>query len=147
VPSAVRTKIGNSREQREDNTKESKFISKEVLESKTHEEVPDYEDGGCSVWKTTVTEPIVHVEEEEPEATNMRLSVVIYCAESDSKEEDESQSKKHGPCPPSSCSNQSRGALAFENSHTKCEEGESDPHHERSDLHQLMVSDPYHQRE
>jgi hypothetical protein len=49
------------------------------------------------------------------------------------KEEDESRSKKHGPCPASSCSNQSLGALVSDNSHTKCEEGESDPHHERGD--------------
>jgi hypothetical protein len=64
-----------------------------------------------------------------------------------SKKEDKSQMKKHVPCPASSCSNQSWDALASENSHTECEEGESDLHHERGDLHRLRMSDPYHQKE
>jgi hypothetical protein len=61
--------------------------------------------------------------------------------------EDESQSKKHGPCPASSCSYQTQGDMASDNSHTECEEDESDLHHERSDLYRQIMSDPYHQEE
>jgi hypothetical protein len=64
----------------------------------------------------------------------------------DSKEKNESYSKKNDPYPSSSCSNQSRGALGSDNSHTECEEGESDLHHERDNLHRLTMSDPYHQK-
>jgi hypothetical protein len=87
VPSAVRTEKGKSRERREDNTEESEVIWKEAPESKTHEEVPDCGDGGRSVRETTVTEPAVPIEEEEPEVANMRLSVAISCAERDEPEE------------------------------------------------------------
>jgi hypothetical protein len=100
------------------------------------------------VREIAVTEPTVPVEEEEPEAANLRLSITISCAEKgDSMEKNESHSKKHGPCPASSCNNQSWGALASDNSHTECEEGESELHHERGGLHCLTMSDPYHQKE
>jgi hypothetical protein len=87
VSSAVRTKRGKSREQREDNAEESEVIWKEAPESKTHKEVPDCGDGGHSVWEIAVTEPAVSVEEEEPEVANMHLSVTISCAERDEPEE------------------------------------------------------------
>jgi hypothetical protein len=67
VPSAIRTEIGKSRERREDNAEESEVIWKEAPKSKTHKEVPNCGDGGCSVRETAVTEPAVPVEEEEPE--------------------------------------------------------------------------------
>jgi hypothetical protein len=87
VPSAVTTERGKSRERREDNTEESEVIWKEAPESKTHEEVPDYGDGGRSVRETAVIEPAVPVEEEEPEVANMCLSVAISYTERDGPEE------------------------------------------------------------
>jgi hypothetical protein len=52
--------------------------------------------------------PAVPIGEEDLEVANMRLSITISCIEKeDSKEEYESQSKKHDPCPTSSYSNQS----------------------------------------
>jgi hypothetical protein len=87
VPSAVRTERGKPRERRKDNAEESEVIWKEAPESKTHEEVPDYGDGGCSVREIAVTEPAVPVEEEEPEVANMRLNVAISRAERDGPEE------------------------------------------------------------
>jgi hypothetical protein len=148
VPSAVRTERGKLRERREDNAEESQIIWKEAPKSKTHEEVPDGGDGGLSVRETAVTEPAVPIEEEEPEVANMRLSVTISCAERDEPEEGGRVSlKEAGPYLTSSCSNQSRGALASDNSHIECEEGEGDLHHERGDLHCHTMSDPYHQEE
>jgi hypothetical protein len=88
VPSAVRTERGKSRERRDDNAEESEVIWKEAPESKTHEEVPDCGDGGRSVRETTVTEPAVPVDEEEPEVANMRLSIAISCAERDEPEDE-----------------------------------------------------------
>jgi hypothetical protein len=67
--------------------------------------------------------------------------------ETDPKKEVESHSKKHDPYLASSCSNQSQGALASDNSHTEYEEDESDLLHERGDLHCQTRSDPYHQEE
>jgi hypothetical protein len=100
------------------------------------------------VRETAITEQTIPIEEEDPEAANMRPSILISCAKKgDSKEKNKSHSKKHGPCPSSSCSNKSRGALTLNNSHTECEEGESDLHRERGDLQCLTMSDPYHQKE
>jgi hypothetical protein len=87
VSSAVRTERGKSREQKEDNAEESEVTWKEAPESKTHEEVPDCGDGGCSVREIAVPEPAVPIEEEEPEVANMRLNVAISCAERDIPEE------------------------------------------------------------
>ena len=73
MPSAVRTLIGESIEQREDNAEESEDIRKEAPESRTHEDVPNGVDA-CDdeVVKavTTAVEPI----DEEPKEARRRLS-------------------------------------------------------------------------
>jgi hypothetical protein len=49
--------------------------------------MPDCGDGGRLVRETAITEPVVLVEEEEPEAANMHLSVAISSVERDGSEE------------------------------------------------------------
>ena len=49
---------------------------KEAPESRTHGDVPDCVEGGCSVREASVIEPAVPVEE-EPEAASRRLSLRI----------------------------------------------------------------------
>jgi hypothetical protein len=53
---------------------------KKAPESRTHEDVPDYIDGGRSGRETSVTEPTTPIKEES-EATSMRFSIIISCAE------------------------------------------------------------------
>jgi hypothetical protein len=75
----VRTFKGKFREWREDKAEEPEDIGKEVLESRTHEDVPDCVDGGRLVLEIAVTCPAVPIKE-QLEAASMPLSIIISCA-------------------------------------------------------------------